>query len=216
MIIVKYPAVAAPTGLGAGRCGGEVCGDLSPFGIVDALVMVDWLCVRRRLAMGRRCLAEGCGRLVRPGKAMCRDHDRTEEARAVAEEVRKMGVAVVRAVGGQGGRGTDVERERAREGFRRGLERGEYRALVDGRVREVFAQAAEDGGLADEVGALRFVLMRLLAEEEDLGKLAMGVSRIATATARVLKTQEGLIGARDTLQEAIDQILEEGGLRPWR
>src|SRR5215211_4052619 len=36
--------------------------------------------------MARQCLVEGCGRLVRPGKVICRAHGKTVFGRIVAEE----------------------------------------------------------------------------------------------------------------------------------
>jgi hypothetical protein len=89
------------------------------------------------------------------------------------------------------------------------LERGDYRALLDERLREVMAQAAEQRGLAEEVGALRFAMARLLAEEEDPGALALGISRLATASAWLARTQRELNQEPELLTDAISQILRD-------
>ncbi len=127
----------------------------------------------------RRCLVEGCERFVKPGRVVCRDHAGTDEGKAAMAALRAMGDVLT----GED-TGTERRRERAAE-FQRRLARGEYRALLDGRLREVMAQAAEERGLVEELGAARLVLARLQVEEDDLGKLALGVSRIISAAARV-------------------------------
>lgn len=135
---------------------------------------------------GRRCLVEGCERFVKPGRVVCRDHAATEEGKAAMAALRAMGDMLT---------GVEADRERRRERaaeFQRRLERGEYRALLDGRLREVMAQAAEERGLVEELGAARLVLARLLVEEDDLGKLALGVSRIITAAARVERARHAI------------------------
>ncbi|MEA2527756.1 MAG: hypothetical protein QOF73_4983, partial [Thermomicrobiales bacterium] len=147
---------------------------------------------RRRRGGGRRCMAPGCGRFVQSGQATCADHRESAAGRDATVALRRMAAAVAsgeadgRRDGETDGRvGGQVEREERRrvelaEGFRRRLERGDYRALLDERLREVMAQAAEQRGLAEEVGALRFAMARLLAAEEDPGALALGISRLAT------------------------------------
>jgi hypothetical protein len=104
-----------------------------------------------------------------------------------------------------------VERQRElAEGFRRRVERGEYGELLDARMREVMAQAAARDGLEEEMGAARFVLMRLLVEEEDLGKQALGVSRIISAAARVARARKAIGGGEeDTLTAFINERLRE-------
>ena len=71
-------------------------------------------------------------------------------------------------------------------------------------------QAAAARALDDEMGALRFVLARLLAEEEDTGKLALGVARVSRAAARVeLARQRIDAGRGDDLAEALARVLAE-------
>jgi hypothetical protein len=154
---------------------------------------------------GRRCVAPGCGRLARPGRALCRDHERGEEGRAVSAALARLGQGALRAT-----RETEGEEERRRAAalFRRRLADGQYRALIDERLRQVLEQAAEEKGLREELGALRVVLMRLLVEEQDLDRLARGVSRVATAAARVRRVQEQVgDGPNAELQAFVDGIL---------
>src|SRR5215211_3064734 len=59
-------------------------------------------------------------------------------------------------------------------------------------------------GLSEEIGALRFVLQRLLAEEDDLARLAAGVARIASVVVQAAKAQQTMTGNRsDELAEAL-------------
>jgi hypothetical protein len=94
--------------------------------------------------------------------------------------------------------------------FRRRLDEGDYRRLFDEKLKEVIAQAAVERGLADEIGALRVVLARLLLEEDDLSKLVTGVARLASVTVQAARAQRAIVGeAADGLTEAIAQILAE-------
>jgi hypothetical protein len=94
--------------------------------------------------------------------------------------------------------------------FRRRLEEGEYRRLFDERLKEVIAQAAIERGLADEIGALRVVLARLLLEEDDLSKLVSGVARLASVTVQAARAQRTIVGeVGDGLADAINQFLAE-------
>ncbi len=101
-------------------------------------------------------------------------------------------------------------RRRAAVRFRRRLKQGDYQGLFEGRLKEVIAQAAAERSLTDEIGALRFVLARLLAEEDDLTKLATGVARVATVAIQAARTQRAISGELpDGLTEALTQILTE-------
>jgi hypothetical protein len=94
--------------------------------------------------------------------------------------------------------------------FRRRLEEGEYRRLFDEKLKQVIAQAAIERGLADEIGALRVVLARLLLEEDDLSKLVSGVARLASVTVQAARAQRTIAGeVGDGLAEAINQYLAE-------
>ena len=65
-------------------------------------------------------------------------------------------------------------------------------------------------GLGEEIGALRFVLQRLLAEEDDLARLAAGVARIASVVVQAAKAQQTMTGNQsDELAEALLTALAE-------
>ena len=67
-----------------------------------------------------------------------------------------------------------------------------------------------DAGLSEEIGALRFVLQRLLAEEDDLARLAAGVARIASVVVQAAKAQQTMTGNRsDELAEALMRALAD-------
>ncbi|HEY8447214.1 MAG TPA: hypothetical protein VIL01_08910 [Thermomicrobiales bacterium] len=133
----------------------------------------------------KRCAAPGCGRFVRRGAEWCRAHGAADEE------------------------ATD-ERQHAREEFRRRLAQGDYRQLFDADVQAVMAQAAAEPGLADEIGALRIVLARLLLEEADLGKLVAGVARLVSATTQAARAQRAIAGETGQgLTEAINRFLAE-------
>jgi hypothetical protein len=134
-----------------------------------------------------RCATPGCGRFVRRGATWCRIHDVEPETAGVEFE----------------------ENEGAAE-FRRRLDDGDYGRLFDAKLKEVIGQAAAERGLADEIGALRVVLARLLLEEEDLSRLVSGVARLASVTVQATRAQRAIVGDQaDGLTEAIAQILAE-------
>ena len=101
-------------------------------------------------------------------------------------------------------------RRRAGALFRKRLAQGDYRALFERRLGEVIAQAAADRSLTDEIGALRFVLARLLAEEDDLTKLATSVARVAAVAIQGARAQRAISGeAAGDLTDAVTRILAE-------
>lgn len=198
-----------------------------------------------RRETGRRCLAEGCERRVRAGKALCRGHERGADGRAVEEAVGKLarrveGLAVATAPpapqswGEKGGvavrrpgRATDDARGRAEAAFRRAVERGEYGGLFDGRLREVMGQAVAEKGVAEELGALRVMLGRLLSlEGEDPLRVAHGVARVADVALRARRAEQALAGddsdevTRAFLKAAREMDAEAAaaranGIDPW-
>ena len=107
--------------------------------------------------------------------------------------------------------GEDEERRRAAKEFGRRLERGDYGALFDGRLRAVMAQAATEQGLAEEIGALRVMLARLLTTEDgDPLRLAHGVARVAGVTVRAVRAQREIEGeAGDELTRELMRALGE-------
>ncbi|HEV2106632.1 MAG TPA: hypothetical protein VGR16_00055 [Thermomicrobiales bacterium] len=94
--------------------------------------------------------------------------------------------------------------------FRRRLEMGDYQELLDRRLSDVIAQAAQDRSLVREIGALRFVLARLLAEEDDPAKLAASVARVSSVLVQATRAQRAISGeVADGLTEAMTRILAE-------
>lgn len=136
-----------------------------------------------------RCRTPGCGRFVRAGASHCRDHGTDATGDALDPRVE--------------GRLTFLER----------LETGEYAALFDDNVRRVIAQAAQgmaEKGLVEEIGALRFVLARLLAEERNAIALAANVTRVTAAAVQAARAQRAISGeTAEGLTTALTQILTE-------
>jgi hypothetical protein len=137
-----------------------------------------------------RCRAPGCGRFAATGADYCRRHEdrSTDDTRAGA-------------------------REALRLAFLERLEKGEYAALFETNLSQVIAQAAKamkERGPDDEIGALRFVMARLLAEEDDPAKLASGVTRVVTAAIQAARTQRTIGGeTAEGLTSALTHILAE-------
>jgi hypothetical protein len=84
----------------------------------------------------------------------------------------------------------EARRAAARAACQRRVATGEYGELFDAPVRSILMQAGKAAGLAQEMGALRYVLARVLAEEEDPVRQALGVSRVTSAAARVARVRE--------------------------
>ena len=94
--------------------------------------------------------------------------------------------------------------------FRARLARGEYRALFEPPLGEVLTQAAAEQGLADEIGALRVAMARLLAEEEDASKMAVGVARLAGVAIQAVKARQAIEeGTSGELTAALSRMLDE-------
>lgn len=141
--------------------------------------------------MGTRCAAAGCGRFVARGAVHCRRHDGLENA------------------GDRGPPAFDAFDD-ASERFRERLAGGDYRALLEPAVWEVISAAGAERGLANEIGSLRVVLARLLAEEADAGRLAQNAARVTAVLVQAARAQHALSGEMaDGLAEAVTHILAE-------
>lgn len=141
-----------------------------------------------------RCTAAGCGRFVRGGDAHCARHGGAGPPAAASDE---------RA------HGEERQRELAEE-FRRRLERGAYRELFGQQLDDILRQAALQRDLSDEIGALRFVLARLLVEERDLARLAANVARVAGVTIQAARAQRSISDeTADSLSAVVTTILAE-------
>lgn len=93
-----------------------------------------------------------------------------------------------------------------------------FRALLDRRIDEVVSRFVGDANLereslSEEIGALRVVLARLLAEEEDPARLATSIPRVVDAVVRAVRAQRTISGdSADSLTMALTQVLIELGL----
>ncbi len=95
-----------------------------------------------------------------------------------------------------------------RDRFRERVESGRYADLLDERVRRVLREGAAIPGLDEELGAIRFALAKLLAEELDASKLAAGVARLTSAAVQAMKLDRVRGDAAETsLAELIEEIL---------
>ncbi|MDQ3692155.1 MAG: hypothetical protein M3464_00810 [Chloroflexota bacterium] len=135
---------------------------------------------------GRQCGMPGCGRFVRAGETWCGRHQED---------------------GGEEPVGAPAGAE-----FRRRLQAASYRELFGAALVTVLAQAAAERPLADEIGALRVTLARLLVEEEDVGKLATSVARVAAVAVQAARVQSALGMERpEDVAAEIVRTLEELG-----
>ncbi len=138
--------------------------------------------------MGRRCAMPGCGRFVAAGETWCGRHlaeDAVEDAVSSADE------------------GT---------GFRRRLEAASYRELLGEALGTVLAEAASERSLVNEIGALRVTLARLLVEEDDVGRLATNVARVAAVAVLAARAQAAIATERpEDVAAAVVRTLEELG-----
>jgi hypothetical protein len=163
----------------------------------------------RRLG-GRRCLASGCGRFVRSGRAVCAEHARSEVGREVTAAVGRLGQEMAGSVALGDGEAT---RERAARALQTRLGRGDYAGLFDEGVRRVMAEATEAQGLKEEIGLLRVTMARLLAEllaTDDPVPVAHVVARVATATVRAVQAQRVLEPEpQDEFQTTLARVLDE-------
>jgi hypothetical protein len=89
-------------------------------------------------------------------------------------------------------------------------------------IEEVVARFATEAGLeqeslSEEIGALRIVLARLLAEEDDPARLATSIPRVVDTVVRARRAERSISGARaESLTQAVTQVLIELGLDEQR
>jgi hypothetical protein len=103
-------------------------------------------------------------------------------------------------------------RQKAAAEFRARMDSGDYRGLFGERLSALMAQAAADGGVADELAVLRIVMARLLAEETDPVVLAKSIARVAAVSIQAARAQRAINGQlAESLTEAITAIVAEVG-----
>ncbi len=138
---------------------------------------------------GKPCEHYGCRAWAVRGKTLCQAH-LTQQERA--------------STGSQNG------------GHNKGL--SQAHAALERRIDEAVSRYAAATGLereslTEEIGALRIVLARLLAEEDDPARLATSIPRVVDAVVRAVRTQRAIDGAMaEGLTDAVTQVLIELGL----
>lgn len=139
---------------------------------------------------GQRCARPGCRAWAMRGRSFCRAHQHLEqepvdEVMDASEEERNLPVIPLELIAEK------VE------------------ALL-AECREIDSEAMT---LWEEIGSLRLVLARVLAEEPDVNRQASSVARIINTEIRAAQTQRLLSGAKaGAITEAVTQILIELGL----
>lgn len=138
---------------------------------------------------GRRCARPGCRAWAMRGQEFCRAHQGLDHFELASEREAGMG----------------PEQERA------------YRELVEQRITAALERVSSDrdnrDALSEEISALRLVLARLLAEEENPSRLATSIPRVVDSVIRAQRAQRALSGAMaQDLTESVTQILIELGL----
>lgn len=127
-----------------------------------------------------RCEVAGCRRYSRVGERRCTAH--RDDLRAPVREP---------------------------SAFSKALDAGYYRGLIADLETDI-QEAAAATGVETEIGILRLVMARLLAEETDPGKLSSGVAKLAGVIISAQRAQRALSGASaDSLTDAVATILEE-------
>lgn len=99
-------------------------------------------------------------------------------------------------------------REANRERFREAVETGRYDALLDSSMWAVLREGAAIRGVDEELGAIRFALAKLLAEELDASKLASGVARLTSAAVQAMRMGQSISDETDeSLADLLNEIL---------
>jgi hypothetical protein len=102
----------------------------------------------------------------------------------------------------------------AHEAWRRALETGDREALSPGPLRALVAELGRENRLGAEIGALRAVAERLLAEVPDAERLATLLPPVINAIVRALQTQRALGGGDDDeLSQMVKRVLERANAR---
>jgi hypothetical protein len=118
---------------------------------------------------------------------------------------------MARGVRFEGGSALEKEpdpRTELRKQFRERIADGRFDDLLEGPLQRVLQEAAAIRGMDIELGALRFALAKLLAEETDASKLASGLARLTSAIAQAQKVQLTIGNATDaSLAALLNEIL---------
>lgn len=99
--------------------------------------------------------------------------------------------------------GRQAARTAARQRLRQAIAGGDYDGLLDPALWRLFDTAAEATGFGREIGALRFAMARLLAEEEDPRQLATQLARVTTTIVRATQAQGRPTPTDDPVRSAL-------------
>ena len=105
----------------------------------------------------------------------------------------------------------DGKRRLALERLRRAAAEGDYDGLLDPALWRLLDAAALTVGFGREIGALRFAMARLLAEEEDPRQLSLHLARITTAIIRATQARPPVAPAEDPVRAALLARLNDLG-----
>ena len=105
--------------------------------------------------------------------------------------------------------GREAARTAAQQRLRQAIAGGDYDGLLDPALWRLFDAAAETTGFGREIGALRFAMARLLAEEEDPRQLATQLARVTTTIVRATQAQGKATATDDPVRAALLAGLDE-------
>ena len=133
-----------------------------------------------------RCAARGCGRWTGAGAEFCRRHGQDHDP----------------------GEDEDADSDRLAT-FRARVAAGDYDAVLAPGLREVLRGAAADPGLDAEIGAMRLALVRLLDEERDASRMAVGVARVAGVAVQAARLRQGSDAGTEEIQSILRRVLAD-------
>lgn len=85
----------------------------------------------------------------------------------------------------------------------------DFTDILGDELARVVKQAAAETNVDSEIGILRVVMTKLLAEEHDPSKLATGVAKLSAAIAQLMRARRQISGEMaDSLTDAVATILE--------
>ena len=103
-----------------------------------------------------------------------------------------------------------ADRAQRRAIFEQRLAGGDYRELFGPELNKIMRQAAAEASVDDEIGALRYAMARVLAEEDDPLRLSQAVAKLGAATVAAIRARRLLAGeTADALTNAVTSILLE-------
>ena len=100
-------------------------------------------------------------------------------------------------------------RETSRARIRQAMAGGDYDGLLAPGLWRLFDAAAGATGFGREIGALRFAMARLLAEEEDPRHLATQLARVTTTIIRATQAHQMTGGTDDGVRSALLTVLDD-------